>query len=442
MPTDENGLRALLEQRLLGLVNELPTSSVGRLGRTALTALRAGRLAWRRKSTDLPAGFDELAPVVASLGQLKGIAMKTGQLLSYLDLALPPELQSALAVLQTHSPAMPVGRVEEILRGELGSNAEPLLARMQSAPVAAASIGQVHRSALPDGTPVAIKVQYPDVEKALAADFRSASLGSGFASLLVPGAKVDDVIGHARRALLEECDYQREADFQERFARLYRGHETLTVPAVHRDYCSRRVLTTSWAQGQRFDDFLTTNPGQPERDRYGKALFEFYVGTLFRQGLYNWDPHPGNYLFCHDGRLTMLDYGSTREFSPAFVRKLRELSQAVHDDERGGLHKAFVGLGMVEEGRRYDFETARSLVRSFYGPMLRDEEVVIAPGQARPMAEVWARKRELLKLHIPGELLFVLRIRFGLMGVLARLRARANWYRLERRFAVEGAEPG
>jgi predicted unusual protein kinase regulating ubiquinone biosynthesis (AarF/ABC1/UbiB family) len=380
--------------------------------------------------------MDALAALVASVGQLKGVAMKAGQLLSYLDVPLPPELRSALSVLQTHSPPMSFERVAEIVKSELGERAAPLLLHMERAPAAAASIGQVHRAKLPAGVEVAVKVQYPGIEQALATDFRPAAFGTSFVHLLVPGANVDGVVSEVRRAVLEECDYEREARQQERFAALYDRHPTLTVPAVQRSYSSRRVLTTTWAEGLGFDDFLATSPGQAERDRIGEALFEFYVGTLFRSGLYNWDPHPGNYVFARDGRVIMLDYGSTREFDRAFVQKLATLTDAVHEGTRDVMHGALVGLGMVRDGEEYDYDAAHALVRSFYGPMLRDEFVTIGSGAAMSLRAIFEGKRELLKLHLPGEILFVLRIRFGVMSVLARLGARANWYRLERRFTV------
>jgi predicted unusual protein kinase regulating ubiquinone biosynthesis (AarF/ABC1/UbiB family) len=272
------------------------------------------------------------------------------------------------------------------------------------------------------------------METAIVGDFRPAALGTRFANLLAPGANVDAVVNEAQRALVDECDYEREARYQERFARVYAGHATIAVPPVFSAYCSRRVLTTAWMDGLRFDDFLATNPEQSARDRLGQAIFEFYVGTLFRHGLYNWDPHPGNYIFQRDGRIAMLDYGSTREFERAFVHKLAALTEAVHTDTRAALHGALLALRIVEETKPYDFETARGLIRSFYGPMLRDETLSIEPGAAKPFAAVVASKRELLKLHLPGEFVFILRIRFGVMSVLAQLGARANWYQLERRY--------
>ncbi len=351
----DRSLREQLEQRLLGMAGKLPTSSLGRLGRTAMAGLRGGRLAWRSKSAEAkPLDVDALAALVASVGQLKGIAMKAGQMLSYLDLPLSPELRSALAVLQTHSPPMRFEVVSEIIERELGEQAPALLSQMNSTPAAAASIGQVHRARIPGpraDIEVAVKVQYPGIQDALAADFRTASIGKNFAALIVPGASVDAIVGQARQAVLEECDYLREARYQERFAKIYEGHPTLTVPAVHGPYCSGRVLTTSWVEGLRFDDFLATNPLSSERDRIGQAIFEFYVGTLFRHGLYNWDPHPGNYVFCPDGRIGMLDYGSTREFDRPFVDKLARLTTAVHTDTREALHAALIDLGMVRENK-------------------------------------------------------------------------------------------
>jgi predicted unusual protein kinase regulating ubiquinone biosynthesis (AarF/ABC1/UbiB family) len=431
----DRSLREQLERRLLALDAKLPTSSLGRLTRTAAAGLRGARLALRGKNAGTIAqDVESLVALAASVGQLKGVAMKAGHLMGYLELELPPELKAALAVLQTHSPPMPFERVVEIVTNELGVHASPLLAQMDALPIAAASIGQVHRSRLPTGEDVAVKVQYPGMETAIASDFRPAALGTRFANLLVPGANVDAVVNEAQRALVDECDYEREARYQERFARVYAGHATIVVPPVHSVYCSRRVLTTAWVDGQRFDDFLAATPPQSARDRLGQAIFEFYVGTLFRHGLYNWDPHPGNYIIQHDGRIAMLDYGSTREFERAFVHKLAVLTQAVHADTRDALHGALLDLGIVSESKPYDFQVARGLIRSFYGPMLRDETLTIEPGAAKPLAAVVASKRELLKLRLPGEFVFILRIRFGVMSVLAQLGARANWYQLERRY--------
>jgi predicted unusual protein kinase regulating ubiquinone biosynthesis (AarF/ABC1/UbiB family) len=420
-------LRRELRQRLLATTSELPATVLQRIGRTAMGLLRVGRLA-RGGEPDL----ESLTRMVTSIGQLKGVAMKVGQIMSYVDVALPEELRAALSVLQTASPAMPIERVLEVVTAELGERAPSLLARMEPVAVAAASIGQVHRAWLDDGTAVAVKVRYPEISDAIASDFRVAGMGTQLAGLFYPGANVQALAEEARERFLLECDYRHEADLQARFAAIYAGHPTLRVPEVHLAYCSERVLTTSWADGMTLDQWLAGDPPQADRDRIGVALFEFYVGTLYRHGLYNCDPHPGNYVFQRDGGLVMLDYGCTRAFERDFVAKLTALKHAVDGDRRDELHHAFVALGMVRDGQKYDFATARALVRGFYGPMLEDQELQIEPGAARTLGELTQSKRELMRLSLPGEFLFLLRIRFGLMSILARLGARANWFRLER----------
>ena len=252
-------------------------------------------------------------------------------------------------------------------------------------------------------------------------------------ALLFPNARIDEFIDEMRTRFLEECDYEHEAAAQRRFRALLAGHETMVVPAVFEAYCGRRVLTTEFVDGVGFDAFLATDPSQAERDRVGQALFEFYIGMLFRHGLYNCDPHPGNYLFLpgESTRVAMLDYGCTRQFEPQVVRGLARLTLAVHADDGAELHRAFVAIGLVRDGQRYDFDVARGLVRGFYGPLLRDAVQRIDLGQ-EDLGSIFRKKMQMLKLSLPGEFMFLLRIRFGLMSVLGRLGARANWYRLER----------
>jgi predicted unusual protein kinase regulating ubiquinone biosynthesis (AarF/ABC1/UbiB family) len=430
----EESLRYALRQRLLAERRKLPTTTLRRLGRTGATGLRIGRamLASQRGGADTEIDVESIAKIVSSIGQLKGITMKVGQIMSYIDVALPDELRDALSVLQTHAQPMPIEAVQAILRQELGSLADDLLTDLEPEPIAAASIGQVHRSRLPSGERVAVKVQYPEVERAIESDFKPAAIGKMVSAIVYPGARIDDFIAEARARFLEECDYVHEADAQSRFAVIYDDHPAIAVPAVYDRYCARRVLTSEWIEGTRFDAFLAADPSQSTRDGVGEALFGFYVGSLFEHGLYNCDPHPGNYLLLDDGRVGMLDYGCTRKFEPEFVARLAQLTRAVHRDEPELLQGAFLDLGMVVEGQRYDFDTARGLVRSFYGPMLHDTVQAIDLGEAMGMRQVFESKRELMKLRLPGEFLFLFRIRFGLMSVLAQLGARANWYRLER----------
>src|SRR5258708_1508788 len=171
----DHGVRAKIAARLLGASRALPTSAVGRVGRAAATALRLRSVIARAKG-DAP-DIEALVALAASLGELKGVAMKVGQIMSYIDVALPDDVRAALSALQTSSPPMPWDAVETIVREDLGEHADALLSTMERAPIAAASIGQVHRAEA-DGARVAVKVRYARVDEAITADFRMAEVAN------------------------------------------------------------------------------------------------------------------------------------------------------------------------------------------------------------------------------------------------------------------------
>jgi predicted unusual protein kinase regulating ubiquinone biosynthesis (AarF/ABC1/UbiB family) len=427
--------RQRIAAELLADQSELPTSTARRLARNGLGFARTF-LMMRRGAKKGADALDPqtIAKVVRSFGQLKGLGMKMAQILSYIDIDVPEPLREALSALQTHSTPMPLATVQQILAEDLPSEAaDELAAGLEPTPLAAASIGQVHRATLADGRPVAVKVRYPEIEAALLADLGPSRIGVTVAKLMAPGADVAGFVDEMRERFVEECDYGHEAARQRRFGELFAGHPRIVVPAVHDGFCGKRVLTTELCEGRDFESYLATDPPQEERDRVGETLFEFYIATLFRHGLYHADPHPGNYLFRDDGKLVLLDYGCTRRFEPAFVGKLARLTRAVHRDDEAALAESYLDLEMQREGRagrRFDPALARRLLRSFYGPMLDDRVQAVQLG-SMDFATAARGKRQLINLNLPREFLFLFRIRFGLLSVLARLGARANWYRLE-----------
>jgi len=344
-------------------------------------------------------------------------------------------VRELLSVLQTHSQPLPFPSIEAVIRKELGERAGPLLATLERKPVAAASIGQVHRARLPDGTEVAVKVQYPGIETALRAELKAAGAGARLAKVLMPGGDVEGFIGEARERMLAECDYRSEAAWQARFGELFARHPVISVPPVYTDFSARRVLTTGWQPGQSFAAWLAGHPSQDERNRLGVALFEFYVGMLYRSGVFNADPHPGNYLFPGDGRMVVLDYGCVREFSPEQVRAYAALGEAVRRDAPESIHDALRALGATRAPSAKRENTVRNILRAFFAPTLEDRPTRIQPGAGVSMSRLFADKRAMMGLGLPGSLLFLFRIKFGLYGVLARIGAEANWYRLERGWA-------
>jgi predicted unusual protein kinase regulating ubiquinone biosynthesis (AarF/ABC1/UbiB family) len=437
MPNDD--IRSRVATRVSSAKAPLPTSAIGRRARLIAGLATAGaksvgrsvRRTFGRDASDV----EPEAQVTASIGQLKGLVMKVGQALGYMDAGLPDALRSALSVLQTSAQPLDADRIRRVLDEELGDPGRHLARAMQSAAISSASVGQVHRSTLPDGTPVAVKIVHPDLAKIIARDLGPTLL----LSRLSP--PIHAMLEHVRQRLVEECDYSLEARRQARFGEIFAAHETITVPEVYRAYSSARVLTTAFIEGEHIDAYLASRPSQEAKNRAGEALFDFYVAPLFQHGLYNCDPHPGNYLFTADGRVAVVDFGCAREFEPSFVGDLASLTRAVMADDRGAIHDALVALGL-DEGAPYDREALRWLLHAFYGPLMEDGVRAFDLGAEVKARQVLKSLWKARRLAASGEVFFLLRTFVGLSSVLARLDARANWRRRLERVVAAPAQKG
>jgi predicted unusual protein kinase regulating ubiquinone biosynthesis (AarF/ABC1/UbiB family) len=413
-----------------------------RLQKTAAAAARIGMgaLASRLRGEELGIGSispETVARLVETLGELKGVAMKIGQILSYVDGSLSPEARRLLAVLQVMSQPTAFSEIQRTIVEDLGARGQSLLARLEREPVASASIGQVHRGVGEDGKRIAVKVRHPGIEEAIRADFRTAAIGTLFAQLAAPGVNVEEFMTEAEARFLEECDYALEARRQIRFGEIFAGHAAITIPAVHRNTCGSRVLTSTWHDGAGLDAFLSTAAFAAERVRAARSLYEFYVGTLYRHGFFNADPHPGNLLFAPDGCVTILDHGCVREFEPNIVLWLARLSRAVRADNASDMQTALAAIGMANPTR--DFDVTRSVLRGFYAPLLESGQHRVERDQAVSMRQVAKLRKSLLRMHLPGKLMFLFRIRIGLYAVLARLGAKLDWIALEEEMADPAA---
>jgi len=379
----------------------------------------------------------KLEALVARLGDLKGLPMKLGQVMSYLEIDMPEQARRLFTHLQRQSPGTPFARIEDTLRADLGGRAAALLSSMERSPVSIASIGQVHRSRLPDGTEVAVKIRHPEMDTAIRSDFRAAKLGTHMAGVVLPGmgATARDFVAELEARLLEECDYQLEAERQRRFGAIFADHPTILVPAVHDEWCGSRVLTTTWQTGRDFEALCATAT-QAERNRVGAALFDFYVGTLYRRGLFHADPHPGNYEFCADGRVVVFDYGCVRVFEPEAARWFAELADAVRADSRARMVSALRGLGAEPSADDAAYAHLRQLLRSFFAPMLRSGAHAIDGRIVVDFKQMTRDKLAIARLRLPGRLVFLFRIRFGLYAVLSRLKSVCDWSEMERGFAT------
>jgi len=366
--------------------------------------------------------------VAATLGQMKGLAMKVGQYLSFALPDLPSELAEALAALQTRSAPRPFGQIAEMVEAELGRPLTQAFSAFEPAPVAAASIGQVHRAHLPGGAAVAVKVQYPDVAGAVRADLANVPMLVRLLRLALPGVEAEAVAAEVRARILEELDYRAEAAWQTAFARRWAGHPFVAIPEVVATHSTGRVLTTAWAEGRDFA--AAQRDPEPIRSGHGEILFRFLLGNLLGAGELLADPHPGNYRFDARGaRTAFLDFGCVKALPPDLRAGIRELFRAALGGDGPAQRRAAERLGVLR-GDGGSRAVVDGLV-GLYLPYRRDAaEPFPAPLAGAPgIAEV---RRA---LRVPGDLPFVNRTVIGLYAVLARLGAVAPWHRIAREYA-------
>ncbi|MDQ3739803.1 MAG: AarF/ABC1/UbiB kinase family protein, partial [Actinomycetota bacterium] len=301
----------------------LPTS---RIARTARFGRMVGGAAIKRN--DPMAVADQL---VTQLGQMKGAAMKFGQVLSTIDFDMVPEgereaFKERLAELRDAAPAVPFPKMEKLLRTELGGPVGDVFAEFDPEPIAAASIGQVYRARTRSGADVAVEVQYPGVAEAVETDLRNMAMLFPLVRRLAPGLDVKALGGELRERISEELDYELEAQNQRRVARVFRGHPHVQVPGVDTRLSTRRVLVTEFVEGRGFA--AVKRLPEPERDRFAEVVYRFFWGLLANERLVAGDPHPGNYLLAPDGRVCFLDFGLMRTIDRAYLDDERALAQA------------------------------------------------------------------------------------------------------------------
>jgi predicted unusual protein kinase regulating ubiquinone biosynthesis (AarF/ABC1/UbiB family) len=371
----------------------------------------------------------------AALGRMKGLAMKVGQMVSFALPDLPPEVAEPLAALQIGSAPRPFAEIARVLEAELGRPVDVAFRDFERTPVAAASIGQVHRAWLPDGAAVAVKVQYPDVAEAVHADLANAAGLARALRLLLPGLDAEAVAAELRERILDELDYREEARRQGEFAARFAGHPFVAVPAVFPSHSAARVLTTAWAPGRPFAEVL--RDPEPVRARHAEILLRWILGCVLRDGAFVADPHPGNQRFDAEGaRTAFLDYGCVKRLAAPTLAALRALFRAGLDGDRAAVRGAAEALGVVVAGRDAD-AVARGLAH-LYVPFARDAterfpRVVSAPAVRDALGAGLAEVRTALR--IPGELPFLNRTVIGTWSVLARLGAAGPWHRIAREYA-------
>ncbi len=406
-------------------------------GMRAANRVRTPERAAEAENARTAALVDEL---VERLGQMRGAAMKVGQMISMAEFdGLPEEqqqeLQGKLATLRDGVPPVPFPRLEKMMRKEFGAPLHTVFADFDERAFAAASIGQVHRARTVDGREVVAKVQYPGVAEAVETDLRNAMMLLPLVKRLAPGLDAKALAAEMRERIGEELDYELEAQNQRRIERLMRGHPFIRIPRVDTELSTTRVLVSEYIEGERFE--AVRRGDEAERDRYGEIVFRFYFGLAYRSRIALGDPHPGNYLLRPDGQVCFLDFGLLRDVGEARVAHERAIALAARERDAAALKASLIAGGYLPADRAdaVDAEFALKLMRraiKWYavpGPRrFSREDARGERDRERPDAEQrTAIRAQVNQFTMPPDAILIRRMHGIVAIVLGQLRAGADW---------------
>ena len=432
----EDGIRAGRLQRALPLAGLAVRQAAGRV---------AGKLT-RDEQKQLDRFTREAERYVAVLGDMKGVAMKIGQLVSFLDAGAIPEqyraaYQQIVGALQADAPPMPYETVATVIERELGRPVDEVFEWLGERPMAAASIGQVHAAHLQDGREVVAKVQYPGVADAIRSDLANTELIASFVRL---GAKLSPIRFTAEPSAIaeeitervtEELDYRIEAANQTEFATYYRDHPFIHIPEVVPELSTERILVMDEHDGMRWTAAL--DQPQELKDTWGEVITRFVYGSLYELGAFNADPHPGNYLFHEDGSVSFLDFGCVKRFSEDQIAVLRRMAKAlvVGEGDVDALYQSWVDLHFIKVGSKIDKQRLFDWWAPIFDPGRGEQPFTFTPDFA-----AWVIARNFDALGEWGDVVrragigqeskdwtFLTRIQVGLYSVLGALRATRDW---------------
>ncbi len=414
----------------------------GRVKRYAKVGTNVGFVAAKIAGNRLIGGSsdheNDAAKLRAALGGLKGPLMKVAQLMATIPDALPPEYAAELTQLQSQAPAMGWPFVRRRMAAELGADWQKKFKSFDREAAAAASLGQVHRAVAPDGTPVACKLQYPDMQSAVEADLSQLKLILSIHKRMDSAIDTSEIAQEIGARLREELDYDREARHMELYQHMLRDEAGITVPEVFGELSTGRLLTMTWLDGRPLLDFREHE--LDDRNLIAGLMFNAWWRPFSHYGVIHGDPHLGNYTVTSDDGdsatgMNLLDYGCIRIFPATFVGGVVDLYHGLRTDNRDQVVHAYETWGF--RGLSDELIDALNIwARFIYGPLLEDRVRKIAEGISpgeygrRQAFEVHKVLREKGPVTVPREFVFMDRAAIGLGSVFLHLRAELNFYRM------------
>jgi predicted unusual protein kinase regulating ubiquinone biosynthesis (AarF/ABC1/UbiB family) len=364
--------------------------------------------------------------IVETFGSLKGLPHKLGQLISYMDVEALPEVRDMYAELQHLTPPMKAATIAEVIVEEFKKTPNQLFDEWSPEPFAAASIGQVHKALTKDGREVAVKVQYPGIYEIIQSDLKNAAIIDRMGAVIVRNHESGNILEELTERFLDECDYTLEAVNQMEIRKIHSDNPKIIIPEVVDELSTRRVLTMEYFEGERFQEFRETATQKAKNDTACTIWDHAFVSAI-GHGVFNGDPHPGNYLF-KDGKVIFLDYGCVKRIPQNLYKHWKNFLYSIATDNQAGVNHEVVATKIAPDPNRFDFDMFYKLMRDWYYPCYCDKPFTFTRDfVSLQWKEMMEKFPKIGKIRFPKELLFFNQLRWGLYSILADLGVTANW---------------
>lgn len=450
-----------------------PVSRLGRLARLGALSTRALPMATaamkravtgkeRELTEDERKKLAESAKKTAeamlkTLGEMKGLPLKLGQMASYIDGLAPPgyeeRFKKTLKKLQAKAPPLSPEAAVKVITEDLGAHPSEIFAEWEAEPFAAASIGQVHRATTRGGDRVAVKVQYPGIDKAIENDLKSVAL---LETMMAPVARkyhTKEGLDEIRSVFMQELDYRKEAEIADRFRRMHRGDPDIVIPRVHHSLSTKRVLTADFVGGADYATFVA-EASQADKDAAAQTIWRFMIRALMKHAVLYADPHPGNYRFLGGGKVAFLDFGCHKEMPHDLVQGQKRYLTTQMENDDDAFYRACIEVLGYDPTDADAFPMYIEYTRLVTKPIVQDEPFTFTQEYAREMVAFLVRgtKKIMFKddaklphlpkpIHVPKDQTFMNRLQWGLTSVLAGMNATANWHRIALPWVRGDVEP-
>lgn len=365
--------------------------------------------------------------MVDTLGKMKGLPLKLGQIISYMDMEVPQDIRDHFRTLQQSTPPLSESQIIDIFLQDFKKLPKEMFEKWNPMAFSAASMGQVHQAQLASGEKLAVKVQYPGLEKIIQNDLKHVDLLEKIGSLVLKGHQTGQVMDELKERFIEECDYIKERKNLDRFKKLYKDHEKIRIPKTYADLSSKHILTMEFLDGQTYSEFIQS-ASQKQKEQAAKTIWDFVWTSIFKHQLFSADPHPGNYVFMKNNQVGFLDFGCVKDLSDDFFKTWKNFLKALFSDNKAVMFKELNTLGIFSDIEKIDQDHFYTLMRAWYEPAYSGKTFHFNRDFVQSnWKKMTVNNPNMMLMTFPKELVFLNQVQWGLYALLGDMDVKGNW---------------